>query len=399
MTRRVRVAVCADFREEGWHSMDRVAEKLLAHLSRTHADTIEATAICPTFVRRASRLSSGRMAANIDRGWNRLLDYPKHVGTLSDQYDVFHIVDHSYAQLVHRLPADRTIVTCHDLDTFRSVLQPGEEARSWWFKGMTGYILAGLKQAGRVTCDTGAVRDELVAREIVPAARIAVVPVGVGEQFSPGLDRVADVEVGRWIAGPPDAVEVLHVGSTVARKRIDILLRAVAELRRQVPQVHLVQAGEPFTDEQDQLARELDLNGHVSVLTSLDDRLLAAVYRRAALVVVPSEREGFGLPIVEAMACGTAVVASDLPALGEVGGGVAEYFAVGDPASCAREMLALLRERSENPSRWSARRDRGIAHARQFTWTQFADRLAAIYSEVARSTRSVRSAKSEACPV
>ena len=58
--------------------------------------------------------------------WNRLIDYPRHVSGLRDQYDVFHVVDHSYSQLLHRLPPERTVVTCHDLDTFRSVLQPGE---------------------------------------------------------------------------------------------------------------------------------------------------------------------------------------------------------------------------------------------------------------------------------
>jgi glycosyltransferase involved in cell wall biosynthesis len=399
MTARLRVAVCADFREEGWPSMDRVADKLLAQLSRDHADTIDAAAICPPFTRRASRLSAGRVATNIDRAWNRLLDYPRHVGTLRDQYDVFHIIDHSYAQLVHRLPATPTIVTCHDLDTFRSILQSEAEPRSWWFKSMTGHILLGLKQAACVTCDTSAVRDELVALDVVPAERIVVAPIGVGEQFSPNADPVADWEIARLIAGPPDAVRILHVGSTVPRKRIDTLLHAVAELGRQIPQIHLLRVGGPFTVEQEQLARELELEHHISVLPPLDDRLLAAAYRCAALVVIPSEREGFGLPIVEAMACGTAVVASDLASLREVGGAVTQFCTTGDPESYAREAIALLRARAENPSEWATRRARGIAWARQFTWRQFADRLADIYVRVARPTRSISSRTSEPCPV
>src|SRR6185295_1801963 len=65
---RIRVAVCADFREEAWPSMDRVANELLAALAAEHATTIEAVPVCPPFSRRATRLSSGGAALNIDRG-------------------------------------------------------------------------------------------------------------------------------------------------------------------------------------------------------------------------------------------------------------------------------------------------------------------------------------------
>ena len=118
----VRVAVCPDFREERWPSMDRVADELLAALGRDHAGTILATPVAPPFSRRATRVATVRLAANIDRGLNRLFDYPAYVGRARDDFDVFHVVDHSYAQLVHRLPAEHTIVTCHDLETFRSIL-------------------------------------------------------------------------------------------------------------------------------------------------------------------------------------------------------------------------------------------------------------------------------------
>src|SRR3954463_6382911 len=151
VTPELRVGVCADFREEGWTSMDRVADRLLDTLNREHHGTILATPICPAFQRRAARLSSSRAAANIDRMVNRLIDYPRYVGRQSSRFDLFHIVDHSYAQLVHRLPPGRAVVTCHDLDTFRSVLDGGEEPRSPLFKAMTRHILGGLRRAACVT--------------------------------------------------------------------------------------------------------------------------------------------------------------------------------------------------------------------------------------------------------
>ena len=120
---------------------------------------------------------------------------------VASEYELFHIVDHSYSQLVHRLPAGRTIVTCHDLDTFRSVLIPEDEPRSAIFQMATRRILAGLKRAARVTCDTAAVREELLGFGLVPPERVSVVPVGVGDGFSPDADERADVAAARLVAG------------------------------------------------------------------------------------------------------------------------------------------------------------------------------------------------------
>ena len=124
------VALCADFPEEQWPSMDRVANELVAQMQRGHADTIDLTPYLSA-VHEASDVDwSGAVPFSIDRALNRWWDYPRHVNRIAGGFDVFHVVDHSYAQLVHRLPAARTVVTCHDLDTFRSILRPEEEPRS-----------------------------------------------------------------------------------------------------------------------------------------------------------------------------------------------------------------------------------------------------------------------------
>jgi glycosyltransferase involved in cell wall biosynthesis len=397
MTNRLRVAVCADFREEGWPSMDRVADQLLVSLARDHRTTIDAASVCPPFRRRATRVSSGRAAWNVDRGLNRLIDYPRHVQTIESAYDVFHVVDHSYSQLVRRLPVGRTIVTCHDLDTFRSIFEPDAEPRPPLFRAMTRHILAGLEQAACVTCDTAAIRDALVARGCISAERVVVVPVGVGAEFQPDAEEASDREAARLVNSPASAVEILHVGSNVARKRIDDVLHCVAEVRRQIRDVRLVRVGGPFTAAQADLARALGLTDWISMLPPLDDKTLAAVYRRAAVVILASEREGFGLPVIEAFACGAPVVASDLGVLREVGGTVAEFCRVGDRAAFAQAMAAIVRERLERPERAAIRRTRAIARAQRFTWAHFAGRLATIYLELARATESARAPRFEQC--
>jgi len=118
------------------------------------------------------------------------------------------------------------------------------------------------------------------------------------------------------------------------------------------------------------------------VLPYLERRVLAALYRRAAVVVLPSEREGFGLPLLEAMACGTPAVASDLAALREVAGEVGVYRPISDMQAWADAVIELVTERCDNPDLWSARRRDVVARAGCFTWEKYTRRMVGLYREV-----------------
>ena len=109
----LRVAVIADYAEERWPSMDLVADMLMAHFAAEHADTIDATLVRPTMPRWIG--GPGDAAPpTLDRMAARLLHYPRVLQKLTGTFHVYHVVDHSYAHLVHSLPAGRTMVTCHD---------------------------------------------------------------------------------------------------------------------------------------------------------------------------------------------------------------------------------------------------------------------------------------------
>ena len=133
-----------------------------------------------------------------------------------------------------------------------------------------------------------------------------------------------------------------------------------------------MRVGGPFSADQQRMIRDRGLTDRVSVVGFVDERTLAAMYRRAALVLLPSEREGFGLPLLEAMACGTPVVASDLRVLREVGGAAVEYCPVGETGAWVRAVSALLDERRLDEPRWIARRMAGRVRARCFSWSRFA---------------------------
>jgi glycosyltransferase involved in cell wall biosynthesis len=392
----LRVALCADFPEEQWPSMDRVADELMtaSRHKRPAAAGVELVRVCPPFVRRATRLWPGRSryAFAADRALNRWWDYPRSAAAFSRDYDVFHVVDHSYSQLVHHLPGSRTLVTCHDLDTFRSLLYPADEPRSAPFRLATRRILSGLQRAAHVTCDTAAIRDELVAFGLLPRERVSVVPIGAGDRFSPVADAAADRDAERLV-GLRGATELIHVGSTIPRKRIDTLIAVCAALLPRVPDLRLVRVGAPLTSEQQDLARRVGLDGRIASVGHVDDRTLAALYRRAALLLQPSEREGFGLPVVEAMTCATPVVASDVPALREVGASAVEYCPVGDVSAWSATVAALLAERHSDPAGWDARRQRSCARARAFSWAHFAASVIGLYRELGAGTERSRRAR------
>jgi glycosyltransferase involved in cell wall biosynthesis len=381
--RRVKVAIVADFLEEGWPSMDLVADMLLDRLQREHADTVQPTLIRPPLRRRLARLpwlGSRPTIVGVDRVTNRLWDYPRRISGLVDRFDLFHVVDHSYSQLVHRLPADRTVVTCHDLDTFRSIIDRRAEPRGPVFRAMTRHILAGLRLAGHIACDSRATRDALVQKAGIDADRTSVVHNGPHPSCSPEPEASAEFDAARLLGPPGRTADILHVGSTIPRKRIDLLLRIFAGALARRPDARLVRAGGPLTAQQRALARDLGVADRIVHLPVLDRATLAAVYRRSTVLLLPSEREGFGLPVLEALACGTPVVASDISALREVGGYAVSYCALEDVSAWVATVGRLLDEPVREPAQWKLRRETALRRAQAFSWSHYARELVAIYT-------------------
>jgi glycosyltransferase involved in cell wall biosynthesis len=378
---RLRVAVIADYLEEGWPSMDLVANQLISQLTAAHSGSVEATLIRPAMPRRVSR--------GFDRIAARFFDYPRALAARPGAFDVYHVVDHSYAHLLHGLPAGRSLVTCHDLDTFRSVLQPEDERRSLPFRWMTQRILSGLRLASHIACDSDATRGALVSLAGFPQDRLSVIPNGADTGGAPDADAMADVEAARML-GPRRGVELLHVGSTIPRKRIDVLLDVFAGLRQARPDLRLTRVGGPFTAEQRVRARVLGVLDAIHVLPFIDRATLGAVYRRSALALLTSDREGFGLPLVEALACGTPMVASDIPVLREIGSDAVAYCPVASPAAWVETVLRLLRERDDAPGAWQARRTAGLVRAAEFSWSRYTGDVVARYLAIAGRPAAAR---------
>ncbi len=370
--RTLRLGVVRDYRAENWPSMDLCADALLAHFP----EEIEAVELSPTFRRYLGRWQPrGRWAFNADRFWNRYVVLPRLVRRLSCRVDAVHIVDHSYAHLVHAVPSGRAGVYCHDIDIFRCLLPFTEEVppRRFLLAPLARWILAGLQRAALVFTNSHQTARELRDRRWIPPDRLHVVPLGVAPEY---------MEI-HWenksFMQYEDQPYILHVGSTIARKRIDVLLDVFAQVRQRWNNLRLIQVGGEWTGEQREQLRRLGLEGAVRQVRGLSRRELAALYRQAAVLLFPSAAEGFGLPVLEALACGTAVVASDLPALREIGGAAVCYCPPGDIGAFVTAVCQVLSE-PDTPVQREQRR----CQVQRFCWSVHARQIAEAYQQLLR---------------
>jgi glycosyltransferase involved in cell wall biosynthesis len=162
---------------------------------------------------------------------------------------------------------------------------------------------------------------------------------------------------------------------------MDVLLRVFAALRRDWPSARLIRVGGAFTEQQAELSRDLGVEGSVTVLPFLTSPTLAAIYRRASLMLQPSESEGFGMPLPEALACGCPVLASDIPSLREVGGGVCSYGPVGNVEAWEQSATQILKRNQDQAILESWRKDARI-HAAQYSWDTNARQTVEVYEKV-----------------
>jgi glycosyltransferase involved in cell wall biosynthesis len=365
--------------------MDLVAELLMRGLCQQRSYRVEVTRIRPRFKRTltaAAPLRRSSWAFNADRLLNRLCFYAKYLRELRGRFDIFHFVDHSYAHLVSAVEPARTVVTCHDLDTFRCILEPQLERRSFLFRSMSLRTLRGLQNANAIVCDSHWTHSELLRHRLLPAERLKVAQIPVAPEFRYDSDAVADRTAHALLGNTTGQKILFHVGSTIHRKRIDILLKVFAGVHASLPNTRLVRVGAPFNPEQMALIKKLSIQDLVVQLPELSRDVLAAVYRKTHLLLLPSEREGFGLPLLEAMACGTPVLASDLPVLRELGGDTAEYCTVADIEQWISRAQSLLSSADTDSAARLVRRQKGMERVSHLDSSSYAEAMLNLYKTV-----------------
>jgi glycosyltransferase involved in cell wall biosynthesis len=269
------------------------------------------------------------------------------------------------------LPATKTVLTVHDL----SFVRVPDSANPALKQYLDQVVPRSVHRADHILADSQATKDDLVELYRVDPAKISVLLSGVNPRFKPVYDETlrGRYKLGAWPF-------ILAVGTVQPRKNYERLIRALAALPPDLKDVHLVIAGGKGWLEGPIYAavEELGVQDRVQFTGFVADEDLPALYTAARCLAFPSLYEGFGLPILESMACGTPVLTANVSSLVEVAG---EATLLVDPFSIDQIRDALIRLLRDDTLRGELIR-RGHDQMALFTWERAARQLQGLYERM-----------------
>jgi len=304
--------------------------------------------------------------------------------------ELFHFFAHGDAPVRCPLPY---LVTVLDLIPLRFPELYQADRPNWRFRFARYLELESIKRASGILTISECTKRDL--KEILGIAdeRIFVTPLAVSKSFlaTAPANEEQKIRLREEFSLPTMGPNLLYVGGIDPRKNVPFLIQAFAELRRQLggryPALRLLLAGRYESDRHFPRLREeiakLDLEAHVSLLGFIPDEQLPRYYQAADLVVFPSLYEGFGLPVLEAMASGVPVLAGSNSSIPEVVG--TEYPLAEDANLCS--WVTLMGELIQQPALRTRCQELGLQRANLFTWRMTAERTVAAYRYFLQQSR------------
>ena len=386
------VLLVPDLPLERWPSMDRYASRLALYLKRVATD-LEITVAGEIGGLTVDQPPSdaGIFSSNplpfpmlptpglnetrryVARYWT----YPYRIRWMGA--DILHVLDHSYAHIVLTWGKGPRIVTVHDLLPVMTIERGGNSMRERMRNRLLERVLKALRTADAWIVATEWLRGEL-GQWLGHDDRIHVIPYGVDDAFFHPPDATR-AQTRRQLGIPEGAFVALHVGSVGPRKNVPAVMAAVRGLRQAGMDAWLLQVGGAFSTEQE---HDLATQGIKNVTRNVAEAAepdLRAAYRAADVLLFPSHYEGFGFPVLEAMASGLPVVTSGAGGLAEVAGDAA--VVVGGRET--EPYVKAIRRLAGNALWRDQLVQRGIERAHRFRWVEAARKTAEVYRALARS--------------
>ncbi len=297
---------------------------------------------------------------------------PSWLGSSSESLDLFHGTNFKAPNYGQK----KTVLTIHDLwlDRYPGYSKKflGQRLSSW--KTRRGAI-----RADKIIAVSKFSKQEIHEIFAIPLEKIAVIYHGCSGDMFPDNDENTWVDV-RARLGLSDRPFILFVGGAEPRKNHRVLFEAFAQCPSLVKECSLVVVGDESVRDESlrHTAQALGISGNVQCPGSLSTADLRVIYSHATVLVYPSHYEGFGIPLLEAMACGTSIITGQATALPEVAGDAALYVNAQDA-----EQLGAVLEQLFNDSELQERlRSAGFERVKQFTWERAARETLAVYEEV-----------------
>ena len=342
---------------EGSASMDRYWRELEKCFAARKIPPFQIR--CPLGRAPARSSTAGRFR----RAFCRYVAYPLRV-RMTVRSGVIHILDHSSAHLLPHVPrAVFKIATVHDLAPLEDPtgLTPAQLAR---FRKTASC----LNDADLLLSDS-AYTARALEKFLEKKLQISVLPLGV-DAADYALPRT--LEISRPLPACP---KILSIGASIGRKNLRVLPEIMSRVIAENGPAALIRVGGRLSGELLAALQGVMPAEHIVELGALSEDQLIALYQRMDALVFPSTLEGFGLPVLEAMAAGCPVVCSNASSLPEVGGEAALYFDPGDPAAAAAQINRLLRQTDLRTQLVH----QGRARAAELSWDVHAEKLSEHY--------------------
>lgn len=289
----------------------------------------------------------------------RYVQYPLSCYQLSKRSGddtIFNVSYQNLADLVYFLDLKKTILTCADAYTFitrRNITYP-------WF--VQKYWLSGFKRCRYFIAISEFTKEEMVSKLGISENRIKVIKCAINQEiFKPiNEDKIQ-------LLKPlyPDYKKILYVGTEARRKNFPTLLKAFYLIKKSYKKIKLIRIGTPKNSG---LIKKLNLEKDVINISNIDNKRLNEIYNLCDLLVFPSTYEGFGLPGLEAAACGLPVICSDTQVFREIYQNFPIYF----PATDYRTLARLILETIDNEAKKKTIVKNGLEVLKQYSWEKSA---------------------------
>ncbi len=263
-------------------------------------------------------------------------------------------------------PGVRRIITCLDLIP---LIMPGSLLEKYWRR----ILYSGLKKADHIISISQATKDDLIRIYRINPDRITPIMLGVSPEFHPRDKKECRHKLNLSVK---DKI-ILHVGTPAPRKNFITVLKAFKQINKSLQNVILLKVGRISKNESDYILRN-DLSGKIIVRDNIKGKELPLYYAVADILAFPSLYEGFGLPVLEAMASGCPVITSNTSSLPEVVGDAGIMIDPANQVSLKDRMMELL----ENSQLSEELAQKGLLRAQRFTWENTAENTLAVYKRI-----------------
>ncbi|MFM6312346.1 MAG: glycosyltransferase family 4 protein, partial [Dolichospermum sp.] len=314
----------------------------------------------------------------IRKYYERYWHHPQQVCQI--EADIYHIIDHTNAHVAYWLKnkGKPIIITCHDLVQFiyPEILKgqcrfPALSMTSWQFS------VQGMCYADYVVAVSSNTAKDVHERLDIALDKIVIVPNGVESSFQTLPSQIVKSFRDKYQRSPQE-ICLLNVGSTHHRKNIITVLQVLKTLKKTGFTVRLWRCGGKFTPEQLNFIQEHNLDQDILDFGTPDQNILIQLYNAADILLAPSLYEGFGLTILEAMACGLPVITSNVSCLTEVVDHAAILVSPLDISAISQAIVNL----KQNSLYRQNLITQGLIRAKQLTWKVSAKKLAEVYEKL-----------------